>query len=73
MEPVTGMRSQTHEMEILATDMSLNRESSALKKDIELYPTSVAEDSDSTNVSGGDEQAQYAEGGFGWTIVLCEL
>lgn len=66
-------RSQTHEMEILATDAPLVREPST-QKDLEHYApaAAAAEDPLSQDVADNDEQAQYAEGGFGWTIVLCK-
>lgn len=64
-------RLQTHEMEILATDAPLVRELST-QKDLEHYAPAAAEDPVPQDTADNDEQAQYAEGGFGWTIVLCK-
>jgi len=58
-------------MEILATDAPLVRELST-QKDLEHYAPAAAEDPIPQDTAENDEQAQYAEGGFGWTIVLCK-
>jgi hypothetical protein len=71
MLSTTEPRSQTYEMEILATATPLVREPST-QKDLEHYAPAAAEDPLPQDVADNDEQAQYAEGGFGWTIVLCK-
>jgi hypothetical protein len=70
--PPADTRSQTHEMEILGNDTPLVLEPST-RKDLRHDVPAVAEDPIPGDVTVSDEQSQYVEGGFGWTIVLCKI